>query len=86
MITRRMRRRRRLLDTYVRVELEERGALLGERLDGPQEMPLHPPLRTGRRTPPKAPGPETADRPDGDWLRRTVARFGRWERRRSPLA
>lgn len=40
-MTHRMRLRRRLLDTYVRVELAERGAVSDERADRPlQELPL----------------------------------------------
>lgn len=42
MITRRMRRRHRLLGAYVRVELEERGVLSDDRSVRSQPQPSHP--------------------------------------------
>ena len=51
MVTRRMRRRHRLLDAYVRVELEERGLLPGDRPDWSQGEPAHPLLEAAEQDP-----------------------------------
>lgn len=47
-VTRRMRRRRRLLGAYVRVELEERGVLSDEGCDRSQAQPPHTQARAER--------------------------------------
>ena len=41
MVTRRMRRRHRLLDAYVRLELDDRGVLSEEGRDGPEAETTH---------------------------------------------
>ena len=51
MITRRMRRRHRLLDAYVRVELEERGVLSDDRSDRSRSDPRHPRLEAAEQDP-----------------------------------
>ncbi len=42
MVTRRIRRRHRLLGAYVRVELEERGVSIGDPSARPEEAPATP--------------------------------------------
>jgi hypothetical protein len=42
MVSRRIRQRHRLLDAYVRVELEERGVLIDERSERPDLVLLRP--------------------------------------------
>ncbi len=49
MVTRRMRRRHRLLDAYVRVELEERRLLSDDRSGWSQGESARPPLEAAER-------------------------------------
>ncbi len=51
MITRRMRRRRRLLDTYVRVELEDPGRSFDDQARRSQQESLRPRLEAGALDP-----------------------------------
>jgi len=62
MITHRMRLRRRLVDTYMRVELQERGALLDERPDTSRERPAHPRVIPTSHRPLTVTKPETTRR------------------------
>ena len=77
MITRRMRLRRRLLDTYVRLELEARAVPLDERHPRSQERPLRSRPMVKRSTPMMVTKPETTHRRDGDVRGRFAAWLGR---------